>query len=186
MGALSVQSLKELLATAEPPELGPGPRAGVKSEEALERVMGKTPPDADNAPAREQLARALVFLWHDHMDAAHRIAQDIGSADGSYVHGIVHRREPDYGNAQYWFRRVGEYPAFTELATRVRAMSELKADVALRSKLIPDGKWSVMRMVSACEEASCTGNRQQIQLLREVQRIETETLLEWLLQPARV
>ncbi len=180
MSTLTCDALKELLATPEPPELGPGPRKGVKSQNELTRVLEKSENDA--LPARDQLARALVYLWHDHMDTAHKIAQDIASDDGSFVHGIVHRREPDYGNAQYWFRRVGEHPSFTELAARVRRFDDLKSDAPLRAKLIPDGKWDAMGMISACEEAERAGSKQQLKLLREVQRIETETLLEWLLR----
>lgn len=52
----------------------------------------------------------LVALWHDargDWDAAHRIAQDIETADAARVHAYLHRKEGDLGNARYWYRRAG-------------------------------------------------------------------------------
>jgi hypothetical protein len=71
-------------------------------------VAGGAPLPADTPP----LLRAL---WHDatgDWDAAHRLAQDVESADGAWVHAYLHRREGDTGNAQYWYRRAGR-PAAT-------------------------------------------------------------------------
>src|ERR1041385_8979921 len=98
--------LSPLLGTPEPPELGPGPRAKVQPLPALQRQLDATLGQTQLAGVNADLVRALVLLWHDHFDAAHAIAQTIETRDGSYVHGILHRREPDYGNAKYWFRRV--------------------------------------------------------------------------------
>src|SRR5437867_2459147 len=95
-----------LLATPEPPELGPGPRPGVKSLPSLNPLIDHALRSCALASLPCHLIRALTLLWHDHLDAAHTIAQSIENADGSYVHGILHRREPDYGNARYWFHRV--------------------------------------------------------------------------------
>ncbi len=183
MSAPVLKDFADLLATPELAALGPGPRQGVQPEASIrdrveERLRGARIPTASR-----QLVLALILLWHDHFDAAHAIAQDIGNADGSLVHAILHRREPDYGNAQYWFRRVGDHPAFTELSASVRALPELKADPDLRSALIPNGKWDAMAMISACEQASRRHDEQKAGLLRQVQRIETEILLAWLLQP---
>lgn len=59
---------------------------------------------------------AAVWLLHGFLDEAHVLCQDVPTASGSYWHGVMHRREGDYGNAQYWFRRVGAHPACPEIA----------------------------------------------------------------------
>ena len=53
----------------------------------------------------------LLALWHDakgKWDAAHKVAQDIDDADGSWIHAYLHRKEGDAGNAAYWYRRAGK------------------------------------------------------------------------------
>jgi len=57
------------------------------------------------------LSPALTALWHDgkdDWDGAHRVAQDIDSADGSWIHAYLHRKEGDVTNAGYWYRRAGK------------------------------------------------------------------------------
>ena len=62
---------------------------------------------ATTPPGIPALLRAL---WHDaagDWDEAHRIAQDVDDADGSWVHAYLHRKEGDAANAAYWYRRAG-------------------------------------------------------------------------------
>ena len=61
---------------------------------------------------REMARACLAALWlyHDFLDESHRISQSVHGREGSYWHGIMHRREGDYANAKYWFRRVGAHP----------------------------------------------------------------------------
>ena len=63
-----------------------------------------------------------LLLWNDALDASHIISQSIESRTGSYWHGIMHRREPDYSNAKYWFRRVGVHPTYPVLRERALAL----------------------------------------------------------------
>jgi hypothetical protein len=100
------EKLLNLLKDNGVPSLGPERREGVMSVEEIDRAIDVSLPQRD-------LVRALVLLWHDHLDESHAISQNMHNADGSYVHGIMHRREPDYGNAKYWFRRIGDHRVFT-------------------------------------------------------------------------
>ncbi|MSU59828.1 MAG: hypothetical protein EXS35_16955 [Pedosphaera sp.] len=165
--------LLNLLATAEHAALGPGPRAGVKSEAELARDLKPILAEASLSTDERELIRALVLLWHDHLDAAHTISQAIENPGGSLVHAIMHRREPDFWNSKYWWRRVGKHPCFPELARRVTALLDSRNESALLAKLAPRGEWDACAFVDACERA---GDRDD--LLREIQRIEFFVALE--------
>src|SRR5206468_11060049 len=60
-------------------------------------------------------ALAGMYLYFSCEPEAHKIAQDLETAEGNFWHGIVHRREPDASNASYWFRRVGKHAVFPAL-----------------------------------------------------------------------
>lgn len=64
----------------------------------------------DSAPPAD-LSPEAVSLWHakkGNWEDAHNIAQDIPSAMGSWIHGLLHLIEGDTGNAGYWFHRAGK------------------------------------------------------------------------------
>jgi hypothetical protein len=173
--------LQKLFDTSQPPELGAGPRQGVKSEAELKKSLDKLLGNFNTPPEQWKLIVALVLLWHDHLDSAHTIAQDVANTTGSFVHGIMHRREPDYGNAAYWFRRVGKHPAFVEIANRASKALEVKGDDGLTRKLVPKGEWDPFAFINACEEAARNSSPvAQKELMREMQAIETSALFEWL------
>jgi hypothetical protein len=162
-----VIEVRGLLNTPEPPPLGPERRPGTKSVADIERLLDASAP----------LARATVLLWHDHLDEAHQIVQDIDNADGSYLHAIMHRREPDYGNAKYWFRRVGQHPCFKPLADEAGKI--LAGETTLLGRLIPRGEWDAFAFVDACEQAAKAKlTRDQSELLRQIQAVELRLLLE--------
>jgi hypothetical protein len=82
-------------------------------------VDGRTPLP-DSAPA---LIRAL---WHDatgDWDGAHRIAQDVQTADGAWIHAYLHRKEGDVSNAGYWYRQAGKPQASGSLDAEWQAIA---------------------------------------------------------------
>ena len=79
--------------------------------EFKDSIAGGKPPS--------ELAPALLALWHDargDWTEAHRVAQDIEDATGSWIHAYLHRKEGDLANASYWYRRAGR-PAARESLT---------------------------------------------------------------------
>jgi hypothetical protein len=112
-----------------------------------------------------------LWLAFDFLDEAHSLAQDIPTAEGSYWHGIMHRREPDASNAAYWFRRVGEHPIFAALHKEAQ-------DLGMRSG---SGAWDPYAFIDLCEKHRGSGTEEEM-LLRRVQRREWELLFEWCLR----
>lgn len=168
--------IKALLITESLPALGPESRAGALSTSALNAKLDALFRDAKLSCSQQELIRALLLLWHDHLDASHNISQSIENADGSFIHALMHRREPDYWNAKYWWRRVGTHPAFPEISRRVGEHLKSRGAVKPAAKLLPGGKWDACAFVDLCEQAA--SNSREVDLLREIQRIETEVLLE--------
>lgn len=66
-------------------------------------------------PAISESQLAGLWLLAGDLDRSHSISQRLEDSDGSYWHGIMHRREGDYFNAKYWMRRTGDHPVTQEL-----------------------------------------------------------------------
>jgi hypothetical protein len=169
-----------LLKTSEPAGLGPETRPGALSREKLENELAPMLESSNLTADRKRAIRALLLLWHDHLDASHEISQSIDNADGAFVHGIMHRREPDFGNAAYWFRRVGRHPAFSRLASRVESALDAASAEGLAAMLIPRGEWDPFAFINACEAAAGKTDAHR-RLLRQIQQIEFEAMLDSIL-----
>jgi hypothetical protein len=183
MSANASAQINQLLATPQPPELGPGPRGEVQSQTELKDALDALFRGRMLTTTNQQLIRALLLLWHDHLDASHVISQGIENPDGSLVHAIMHRREPDYSNSKYWWRRVGQHPCFLEITRRVTELLKSKGKRDLAAKLAPRGEWDAFAFVDACEAAAeLPASDTRVRLLREIQRIESECALNRFLE----
>ena len=73
-------------------------------DQFVESVKRDEEPPAELSPE----LRALWLTRADRWDDAHDIAQDIPSKMGSWIHGLLHAIEGDFGNSGYWYNRAGE------------------------------------------------------------------------------
>lgn len=100
-----------------------------------------------------------VWLLHDFLDESHTISQSIETPSGSYWHAIMHRREGDFSNAKYWFRRVGRHAVIDLLSEPLGA------------------NYDPFAFVDRCE-AAIAGRTADREKCRDIQQLEWETLFD--------
>jgi hypothetical protein len=174
-----------LLAGAPLNELGPGrpDRTALSKLKALSLEEAFAPGKfADRNMAEACLAG--LCLMYDCIDESHTISQSIETASGSYWHGILHRREPDYGNAKYWFRRVGRHPVFEPLAARARELAAGETLDRPAAFLAEERDWDPFRFVDLCEAAAEHRSNSEM-LCRKIQRKECELLFDYCFRAAK-
>ncbi len=145
----------ELLATIESCELGPG-RPVSAAREQLARLDHATLAAGRDVHSSRMADCCLSGLWlaFNYLDESHNLSQEIETPSGSFWHGIMHRREPDYENAKYWFRRVKQHPVYALLAAEVVRWSESSGVADVTSRLTAHGKWDPYALVDLCESAA--------------------------------
>jgi hypothetical protein len=150
-------------------------------EDRIPRVMRECLPSPRSRPDAVALIAGLLLI-HDRLDASHQHSQSIEGEGrhraGDYWHAILHRREPDYGNSQYWFRRVGRHPTFPDLARHAREiLRAFPAAVEWLPRLLRGGEWDPFAFVDLCRE--CAGQEESPLGLaaRRIQEVEMLLLL---------
>jgi hypothetical protein len=174
----SWKDFKALIATPVLPPLGPTPRSGRLPLLELSQRSDRFLADSNLPAAIHPSIRSAAFLWHDYLDESHTISQHIPGADGSVLHGIMHRCEPDYPNAKYWFHRAGKHRSFSDIAGQVKRLLAMKGETELAEKLAPRGDWDPIAFVDACQQAAQWPlSDARVQTLQAIQEIEFDCLL---------
>jgi hypothetical protein len=149
-----------------------------------ETLAGGYPDGNLSAPAW----KAALHLWNDDLVAAHELVQELHSATGSVLYGIVHRREGDYDNARYWFVRSGDHPAYHGLQARASALleSEHVASGLIGQALYAmqvQGSWNPSLFTNTIEihEMRMNGDDAGLRsLLERLQQLELEAMLRFI------
>jgi len=181
-------AVAELLVPRRTVPLGPG-RPNRAKELAL-RALSIDGLGGGRPIVNRRLAEAcLAGLWwyHDFLERSHEISQRLSIPEGSYWHGLMHRREPDYDNAKYWFHRVRRHAiheplrqAAAQLA--VGAVSHGTPDPAIQMLTSPR-EWDACAFVDLCELAAQgtppLGKAALADLCAEIQTVEWEQLFDY-------
>jgi hypothetical protein len=171
-------AVSALLAEERLMPVGPGKpneamRAKLETMTAEDLFAGQAIRDLDMARA----CLAGIWLYHDFLDESHTISQAIASPSGSYWHGILHRREPDFDNARYWFRRVGRHPIFEPLQEAARVLANAEKLSASARFLADQSAWDPLNFVGLCEEC-LAGTAPWMLLCQQIQQREWELLFK--------
>jgi len=156
--------LAELLAEPRLSAIGPGSlhpaaKAALRAFDPLSD-LGGTVVDREAALA----CHSGLWLYHDGLDESHTISQDLPSAEGSFWHAIMHRREPDAWNSKYWWRKVGHHPVLTQLVEHAPALGYTYT--------------TPLDFVDFCEQARDNKTPDE-DLARWVQLLEWQLLFDW-------
>ena len=138
------------------------------SPEALEALNAASLATLFPSARAPEAALAGLYAYFSCFEEAHTIAQEIETAEGSYWHGILHRQEPDAGNASYWFSRTGPHAIFPELRNAAAALG-----------LGLGARWDPFRFIDYCEQARRRpGSAEELLALR-VQLAEWQLLFHY-------
>ena len=124
-----------------------------------------------------------LWLWHDFLDLSHNLSQAVDTPSGSYWLGIMHRREPDFPNSKYWFRRVDDHPIFPMLGAAAKQIANAVDVPQAGQFLITQETWDPFRFVDFCEQALGTGAESE-QLARQIASQEWQILFSYCYQSA--
>lgn len=134
---------------------------------------------------------AGILLHHDFLDESHQVSQTLEGVGNprtaDYWHGIMHRREPDAGNASYWFRRVGSHPALQSLGQNLMAwLEELRvsrpqlqlAETVLSKRMAVDP----YRVIELSQSALKSSGTDLELIVKHIQNLEVFNLLAFSLE----
>jgi hypothetical protein len=160
---------------------GKDPLASVQSLHgvALEKFFSRPIKHEDDA----QAAIAGLWLWVDDLEESHKIAQEIVSTTGSLWHAILHRREGDFSNAKYWYRRCDTHPVNKMMGAIASSLAgDLISDRGVAHAI--GGSWNPLGFVDLVEAVYRTPADPGHQVAVRLQRAEWDALFTYCVRQA--
>ena len=149
------------------------------SEEARSLLKKQKPADLFLHSRAPQAALGGLFLYFSCDAECHEIAQGMNSSEGDFWHAILHRQEPDAGNATYWFRQTGKHPVFQSLAGAAEEITAKYPEAGFRG----GANWDPLSFIEFSEQARKQPGSQTEAAALEIQRAEWQLLFDYCARP---
>jgi hypothetical protein len=127
-------------------------------------------------PLAFDVIRGGLLYALDDLAGCHEFFQNTACDLVGYWHGMMHRREADFDNARYWFRRAGALPFFGTLHSRA---AEISTDAAKQMS------WDPYLFTNECEQHRFGADSEEASLAR-LQRAEFEVVFDYTWRQGRV
>jgi hypothetical protein len=180
------EAIRPLLTEDRLNPLGPG-EPNTKAQPLLEKLalndLTNGAPLVD--PDMGRCCLAGLWLYHNFLDESHTISQSVETTTGSLWHAIMHRREPDAGNAAYWLRRVGDHPIFDQLTEKAKSIAADFQSEDLMNPLIKFSHWDPFAFTDLCDKSRDKHNLAE-DFCKRIQLAEWQLLFTFCLTQATV
>src|ERR1700683_4079221 len=143
--------------------------------EARQTLSAHKPADLFPGVPEPAAPMAGLWLYFSCFEEAHRLIDDPKTSEGEFWHAILHRQEPDSGNAAYWFRRVGTHSVFKSLFFAVDEVTDRYPEAEFRSC----GKVDPFSFIMFCERARQQPDSPSEHAAIEIQRAEWQLLFDY-------
>lgn len=144
------------------------------SEEARQLLKRFKP--ADLFPKQEEPEAPMAGLWlyFSCFEEAHNLVNHCETSEGELWHAILHRQEPDSGNAAYWFRKAGPHPTFSLLTRAAVKILHRIPDAEFRIS-----RWDPFAFIAFCDRAREQPDSVHRRAAMEIQRAEWQIMFDY-------
>lgn len=129
LGALLPEDLRPLVESAQLPDL-----RGTLAQPSLKDNILKWELTHSNGASKarfseemQDLVLAALWLLEGDLEQSHRFSERWETLNGCYWHAIMHRREGDWSNAKYWYRRTAKNPVINTFKQTILAQHAFRA-----------------------------------------------------------
>jgi hypothetical protein len=148
--------------------------SGCTNQEAVRLLRTFKAKDLFRNQEEPEAPMAALFLHLSSFEEGHQLLEMCETQEGTLWHAILHRLEPDSGNAAYWFRKAGPHP-----------IDNLLGRAALKIlHRVPDSefctaRWDPFAFTAFCDSARRQPGSAQMRAAMEIQRAEWQILFDY-------